>query len=312
MDQISTAGAYGAVLTTLMSAETRQSQLGAQISSGNQASDLEGYGANAETLTGMQAANTQATSYLNQTQVIATQLSVQDQALQQVAGAGSDAQQAVANVVATGNGSSLMQSLQTALSTAVAGLNTSFNGEYLFSGGQSNTLPVTAQTLSDLTAAPSIASLFQNGQLVTTSQLDPSTNIATGVLADQVGTPLFTALQNIEAYAQANGPFTGTLTAAQSSFLTSQLPGLTTVNTGLTNVVAQNGEAQAQVATAQTNLTSQQTMLGGLLSTVTSADLAQASTNLQEAQLSIQATEQVLMALKSSSLLNLLSPSGAA
>lgn len=75
-------------------------------------------------------------------------------------------------------------------------------------------------------------------------------------------------------------------------------------------MVAQNGVLQSQTDDAQTRLTSQQTMLGGLLSNVTSADLAKATVNLQQAQLSIQASEQVLMSLKSSSLLNLLSPTG--
>jgi len=310
MDRIATSSAYASVLASLMSAQTVQSQAGEQISSGQQASDLKGYDGSAETLLAMQASNTQVTGYLNQTTNVASQLSVQDLALQQVAGAGAGARQAIANVIAAGNGSTLMQSLQTYFQTAVSGLNTTYNGQYLFSGGQSNTQPVTASTLSDLTAAPSLASVFQNGPLAATTHLDASTSITTGFLADQVGTPLFAALQNIQSYVDANGPFSGTLTTAQTTFLQSQLAGLDTVNSNLNDVVAQNGVLQSQTDDAQTRLTSQQTMLGGLLSNVTSADLAKATINLQQAQLSIQASEQVLMSLKSSSLLNLLSPTG--
>jgi flagellar hook-associated protein 3 FlgL len=311
MDQISTSSSYGSLLTSLMAGEARQSQIGAQISSGQTASDLEGYGANAETLTALQATNTQVSGYITQTQVVGAQLSVQDQALQEVAGAGSGAREAIANVVAGGDGSTLMQSLQTFYQTATAGLNATYNGQYLFSGGLPNTQPVNSSNINDLATTP-VASLFQNGQLVTTTQLGPNSSIQTGVLASQVGTPLFTALQNIVNYAQANGPFNGQLTTAQTSFLTSQLSALDTVNTGLTNVVAQNGVAQGQVDDAQTSLTSQQTMLGGLMSNLTSADMATAATNLQQAQLSIQASEEVLMSLKQSSLLNFLSPTGAA
>ncbi len=313
MNQISTSSAYGSVLTSLMAAEAQQSQIGAQISSGQTASDLKGYGGAAANLTALQATNTQVGGYITQTQVVGAQLSVQDAALQQVAGAGAGARLAVENVVAAGDGTTLMQSLQASFQTAISGLNTTYNGQYLFSGGQSNTQPVTATNLTDLTAAPSVASLFQNGQLVTTAQLDPSTNVSTGVLADQVGTPLFNVLQNIEAYNQGpNGPFSGPLTAAQTAFLSAQLSTLSQVNTGLTNVVAQNGIVQSQVTATQTTLTNQQTMLAGLMSNITSADLATASTNLQEVQLSIQASEQVLISLKSSSLLNLLSPTGVA
>src|SRR5271169_2153373 len=273
MDRISTSSAYGSVLAGLMAAQTRQTQIGAQLSSGQQATDLKGYGGAAETLTAMQAASTQLTGYVNQTQVIGAQLSVQDQALQEVANAGGGARQAIANVIAAGDGSSLMQSLQTYFQTAVSGLNSTYNGQYLFSGGQSNTLPVTATNLTDLTAAPSIASLFQNGQLVTTSQLDQNTNVSTGFLADQVATPLFTALQSIEAYAQGpGGPFNGQLTAAQTSFLESQLSTFDTVNANLNQVVAQNGLTQSQVADVQTNLTGQQTMLTGLIGNLTDAN----------------------------------------
>ncbi len=75
----------------------------------------------------------------------------------------------------------------------------------------------------------------------------------------------------------------------------------------LNNVVAQNGQAQNEVTNAQGDLTQRQTMLQGLIGNVTSADLAKATTDLQQAQLSIQAAGQVFQALNASSLLNALS-----
>jgi len=256
----------------------------------------------------MQAANTQVSAYYDQTKVVGEKLSVQDQAMQQIAGAGTSARQAIANVVAAGDGSTLMQSLEAAFKTAIAGINTTYDGQYLFSGGESDTPPTSAKSLSDLTSAPSIQSLFQNGQFVTSTQLDSSTSVDTGMLADKIATPLFTALQNIQAYANGpNGPFSGPLTAEQTAFLQSQLAPFDTVNQGLTEAAAQNGVTQKQVDDAQTNLGQQQTMLAGLLGDTTNADLAKASTDLQQAQLALQASGQVLLALRSSSLLNILS-----
>ena len=179
----------------------------------------------------------------------------------------------------------------------------------MFGGGQVNTQPVSATSLTDLTSSP-IASLFHNDQRTISTQIDQNTSISTGFLADQVGTPLFNALQTIEAYNQGpNGPLTGTLTQAQQDFLTQQIGGLDTVQTNLNNVVAQNGLAQAEVTNTQGSLTQQQTMIQGLIGTATQADLAQAATNLQQAQLSIQAAGQVFQALNASSLLNTLSSS---
>jgi len=126
-----------------------------------------------------------------------------------------------------------------------------------------------------------------------------------------VGTPLFNALQAIEAYDQGpNGPLSGTLTTAQKTFLTAQIASLTTVQTNLNNVVAQNGLMQNQVTQVQGDLTQQQTMLGGLIGDLTSADLAKASTDLQQAQIAVQAAGQVFNSLRSTSLLNTLSPTG--
>jgi flagellar hook-associated protein 3 FlgL len=310
MDRIATNTAYSSVLTNLMAAEIAQSTAGNQISSTEKATDLKGYGTGAETLTAMQATSSQVTGYLNNSQAVAAKLAMQDTGLNQVASSATSAVSAITNAIATGNGVTLMQQLQTSFDDAVQGLNTQFNGEYVFAGGQVNTPPTSATSLSDLTAGPPISSLFHNDQRQLSTQVDQNTSVSTGFLADQVGTPLFNALQTIEAYNQGpNGPLTGTLTQAQQDFLTQQIGTLNTVQTNLNNVVAQNGLAQAEVTNTQGSLTQQQTMIQGLIGTATQADLAQAATNLQQAQLSIQAAGQVFQALNASSLLNTLSPS---
>jgi len=307
-NRISTASAYNSILANLMKAEVAQTQAGNQLSSTETATDLQGYGTGAETLTALQSTTTQVTGYLNNTQTMGAKLATQDNALNEVAGGADSALQAITQALASGNATTLMTSLQDALSSAVEGLNTTFNGEYLFGGGQVNTQPVTAASLSDLTANP-ISSLFHNDQRVTSTQLDQNTSVSTGFLASNVGTPLFQALAAIQAYNQGpNGPISGQLTSVQAAFLTSQIAGLDTVEANLNNVVAQNGQAQNEVTNAQNDLTQRQTMLQGLVGNITSADLAKATTDLQQAQLSIQAAGQVFNALNNASLLNILQP----
>jgi flagellar hook-associated protein 3 FlgL len=304
--RISTASSYNSVLANLMKAEVAQTQAGNQLSSTETATDLQGYGTGAETLTALQTTASQVTGYLNNSQTMAAKLSTQDNALNEVAGGANSALQAITSAIASGNATTLMTSLQDAFSSAVEGLNTTFNGEYMFGGGQVNTQPVSATSLSDLTANP-IASLFHNDQRVTSTQLDQNTSVSTGFLASNVGTPLFQALQAIEAFNQGpNGPISGQLTSVQAAFLTSQIAGLDTVQSNINNVVAQNGQAQNEVTSAQSDLTQRSTMLQGLIGNITNADLAKATTNLQQAQLSIEAAGQVFQALNSASLLNTL------
>jgi flagellar hook-associated protein 3 FlgL len=304
MDRISTASTYQAVLNNLMTAEINQTVAGNQLSSTEKATDLAGYGAGAETLAAMQASNAQVGGLLNDNQTVTARLATQNTALSEVQGAAGAAVQAITSALALNNGSSLMQALQDAFSSAIGGLNSTFNGEYLFAGGQVNTQPVSATSLSDLTSGPPISSFFHNDQRQITSQINQNTTINSGFLADAVGTPLFNAFQAI----QAAGGFNGTLTTAQKAFLTTELGTFQSVQTNLTNVVAQNGLMQSETTNAQTDLGQRQTMLQGLIANATGANLAQASTDLQQAQLAVQAAGQVFQSLKAASLLNLITP----
>jgi flagellar hook-associated protein 3 FlgL len=133
----------------------------------------------------------------------------------------------------------------------------------------------------------------------------------TGFLASNLGTNLYTAYQAVVAYnAGPNGPFGNPLTDVQTAFLQSQIATFKTINTGLTTTQAQNGLNQKEVTSAQADLTNQQTTLSGLMGNITDVNLAQATANLQQAQLAVQASGQAFIALQSSSLLSTLISTG--
>ena len=66
MERISTADSYAAVIANMQQAQTQLSTASSQISSGETATDLQGYAAQAETLTAMQTVSNQVTGFLNQ------------------------------------------------------------------------------------------------------------------------------------------------------------------------------------------------------------------------------------------------------
>jgi flagellar hook-associated protein 3 FlgL len=319
MERISTSSSYSGVLNNLLNAETQQNNIGNQISSEQVSTDLQGYASNAETLTALQSVQAQVTGYINNGQITSAALTTQDTALTQLGSAATAAGAAVTSALASGNGDTLIQSLQSVFQNAVQGLNTSFNGSYVFAGGNSNTAPVSVTSLSALAAAPDVPGMpgvpdvFTNDQHVASTQITPTSSIQTGFLANQLGTPLFTALQAIAQYDQGpNGPFSGTLTAAQQTFLQGQLSGLTSAATGVTTATSQNGEAQSELASATTSLTNQQTSVTNLIGNITNVNLAQASSELSQAQLAVQASSRVFEALQSSSLLAVLQATGSA
>ena len=310
MERISTADSYAAVIANMQQAQTQLSTASNQISSGETATNLQGYASQAETLTAMQTVSNQVTGFLNQDTILANKLSAQNTGIQQVATAATGASNAITSAIAANTGDTLMQALEVQFQNASEGLNTTYNGEYVFAGGQVTTQPFTANSMSALASPATVAGAFQNDQQQTSSQIDQNTTVQTGFLASNLGTPVMTVLQTIQNYVNTNGAFSNPLTSAQSTFLQTQVTALNAAASTLNDQAAQNGGIQSQVSNIQTALTSQQNTVTGMIGNIAGANVAQASANLQEAQLAIQASAQVFLALQNSSLLNVLAASG--
>ena len=308
MSPISTANLYSSLAANIDASQIQQANDTAEISSSKVSTDLAGYGATAGTLTAVNSVSSRLTSYVNNAQALSGKLDVQDQALSQVATAAQSARTAVAEALANNSGADLMTTLQSQLSTAAGALNTQYDGQYLFSGGQADTAPLAAGQLSDLTAASPLSSVFKNGQTAQVSRLDDSTVVKTGVLASDAGTPLMTALAAVQAYdAGPNGPLSGTLTAAQSSFLSGVLSQFDSAISSANTTVADNGVVAQEVTDKTTQLTDQQTAIAGVVSNITTPDEAQVATQLSLAQTTLQASAQIFSSLQSDSLLKVLS-----
>jgi flagellar hook-associated protein 3 FlgL len=295
MDRVSTLTSYSTLISSLMQSEVRQADAQAQVSTGKVASDLKGFGSNAEALTATQTVKTRVDGFVQNAKALSSKLSAQDLALTQVSEAASGARQAIANAVATGHGDGLMASLQSYLDQASSALNTQYSGQYLFAGGRVDIAPV------DATYA------FQNDQNAPVSRLDESTTVTTGVLASDAGGPLLTAIAAVVAYdAGGTGPLSGQLTQTQIDYLTTTLAGFDTARVGIDDKVAQNGMMQNRVARVQSVQQDRQMALEVMIGNVADADMAKAASQLSQAQVVLQASAQVFATLKSSSLLNYL------
>jgi flagellar hook-associated protein 3 FlgL len=306
MTRVSTSGNFGVMTSNLMRAQVLQNVAGEQVSSQKNATDLKGYARNAEVLTAMKSAQAKVAGFLDQTTLVSNRLDVQDTGIGQISDATQSARDAIANAIAAGSAETLMQQMNGAFGDVVQGLNSKSSGRYVFAGAKSDTMPTTATSMADLTAAPSTASLFQNDQYITSNRVDDTTSVDTGQLADKLGTGVFNAFKQVQAYVDANGPFTGKLTQAQTDFLTGLLPTFDGVKTGLVTAQAQNGLNQQRFDQAKTDLTSQSDTLTTMVGGITDVDMAEAVTRLESAKLAVQASAQVFASLQNSSLLNVL------
>ena len=305
--RVTTPGNYSAVLANLISAQKRQQDAGEKVATQRNGTDLKDYARQSELLTAMRSVQQRLDVFKDQNRLIADKLATQDTGLTRVADAAQQVRQVMAEAIASGRVDTLVEDIQAQMNNAVEGMNTRYAGKYVFAGGQVDTRPVTAATLSDLTAGPPIASFFKNDTFPVQAKLDESTTVTTGVLGSDIGTAMLTALKTFEAFNQgASGPFTGAMTSAQKTFLEGQLAGWDTIRSDVTLVAAHNGANQQRVDKVAADLAIRVNSLAGMLGDITDADLGEASSALQQAQLSVQSAAYVFQSLKDSSLINFL------
>jgi flagellar hook-associated protein 3 FlgL len=308
MNRISTAATYNSALLNILSAQNRQTEAQNQVSTGKIATDLKGYGTKADALTGARSLKARIDSHLENAKTLSSTLTIQDQALNQLSKATQGARNAIAEAVANGNAAGLIETLKGKLGEAADALNTQFQGRYLFAGAETGTRPFTANDLTDLTAAPTIASLFGNDAIKQVDRLDDNLTVETGFLASDLATPIMTALKAVETFnAGGSGPLVGQMNQTQSDALTAMLASFDAAFDTVNNAVARNGELQNRVDSITGALTDRQTALKGMISDMSDVDMAEAVSRLQLAQVALQASSQVFATLNNSSLLDVLS-----
>lgn len=308
MNRVSTTGNYSAVLANIQAAQQRQMEAGNQVATQKKGSDLKAFSRSAEMLTAMKSIDARISGYLEQNKLITDKLTTQDFALNQVSNSAAGTRETIAQALASGRADTLIQDVQGFFRNAVDGLNARYGGKYVFAGGQIDTLPVSATSLTDLTApATVISDFFHNDQFVTEAKVDDSTTVTTGLLADKLGTNLLAAFKDFQAFEEGpDGPFQGNLTDNQRIYLEGVLANWDSIGKDLVNNTAKNGMVQTRVTSVKNDLNNRQNSLAGMIGDITDADPAEAATALQQAGVAVQAAAQVFLSLQNSSLLNVL------
>jgi flagellar hook-associated protein 3 FlgL len=310
---VSTQNTYSVILADLMAAQNKELTAQQQVSTGKKGDDLTDFGDQTRSLVATNTVKSRVDGLVSQLNNLQVKLNFQQAALGQISDVAANLKQTLTNALASGQGDGVMSDVTSYFSQTVQALNSQYGGDYLFSGGQTQTQPFTATDISQLAATPpasnpAVSSFFQNGNLTPTNRIDDSTTIPTGFLASAVGQQLMQAFQDIQAYQQANGPFTGQLTQAQQTFLQNEITNLNSVVASTIRTTAQGGDIQKRVEDATTAQTDRQTTLTNVLGDITDVNVAQAAADLSQAQNAVQASAQVFLTLKGMSLLNYLTP----
>lgn len=312
MTRISTLNTYESALSDLQRAQSRQLKAQTQLTSEKKATDLAGFGRESETLAAFRSMSVRLQGFRDTGEALQARLTSQDLALGRAAESVQGARQSIANAIAAGRSDTVLIEVQGRFADLIESLNSRHQGRYLFAGARVDVPPTAVGRLADLTD-PAITTIFQNDSLKAASRLDEATTVQTGVLASEVGAAAmaaFRALQQIHESLDPGGNSNaldgGPLTPDQEDRLRAVLDEFDTAYRAITEENARTGALQNRVDATLESHVAQANALKSLVEDKSGIDPAEAITRLQQAQLAVQASAQVLAQLRNISLLNYL------
>jgi flagellar hook-associated protein 3 FlgL len=310
VDRVATAQQSAYFLSQINQASAALDKTNAQIASGKVATTYAGFGDQTQVLQATISAKARNDSYSTATTLATTQADLQDTQLTSLSSLASQLSTAVSDAVANNDPTTLMTQVSNIFDQATAILNSKdANGDYIYSGGKTDTAPVTVSSLSALVALPAVSGAFDNGSSKKSVQVADGQTVTYGVTASDVATGLMQSLKDIAAFdAGGTGNFSGStnLSQAQNTFLSGQITSVGAVSTGLNTATAQNGNVYNQLQNATTQQGSMSTLYSGFVSNIQDTDLATAATQLSLNQTALQAALQVTSTLNNLTLLNYL------
>jgi len=314
VDRIATAQQSAYFLDQINKTSAALNKTNEQIASQNVANTYSGFGNQAQVLTASISANARNDAYKAATNLAVTQSDMQDSQLTSLGTLVTQLKKAVSDAVSNNDPTTLMGQVQNIFDQATAILNSKdANGDYIYSGGRTDTPPITVSSLSDLVALPAVAGAFNNGTDKKSVQVADGHTVTFGMTASDIGTGLMQALKDIAGFdAGASGNLDGStsLSQAQNTFLSAQITSVGTVATNLNTATAENGYAYNQLESAGTQQDSLSTLYTGFINKIQKTDMAEAATQLSLNQTALQAVLQVTSGLNQLTLLNYLPTPG--
>jgi flagellar hook-associated protein 3 FlgL len=308
---ISTSAQSALLVSQLNQDNAALNQTQQQVSSGLTSTTYGGIGDQTAALESAQAAVDRTNSYQAATQLGINQANLQDTQLTQLSSLASQLQQDITTSVANNSGATLMADASSIYDQVTQILNSQdSNGNYIYGGDQNDTPPVKTSSLSDLASLSSVSQAFTTGTVKGGVQVADGQTVQVGLLASNIGTGILQTLSDIANFnSSSNGNFGTTLTGAQSTFLSNEIPVAQSASETVNNVAAQNGHTYQQLQSALSQQQAMNTLYTGFVSNIQNVNMASAISSLNLDQTALQAATEVTAQLGQISLLNYLSPS---
>ncbi len=294
------------MLAQFQQLQERAFQAERQVATGKKAEYFKDISKDASLLLSAKGLESRVLQYQDTAQFLLGRYELQNVQLEDLAKSATDLKLESLNAVALQSGTGYMAFVEQVFETAVGIMNTKVDGKYIYGGTRTDVPPVNIDTLADLIAAPSVAAIFENTNLKQSVKVDDNVTMEHGFLASDIATDLFDVIKRIAEY-DANvvtGPFTGTLTDAQSTFIQAEMTNFNQIIQNLNEAVAQNGRRHSQVQQLAERHNSMRTYVEGFISDIEDVDMAEAITRLNQTQVATEASLRMLSSLQRMSLLD--------
>jgi len=308
VDRVATNSQAQFLLSQIMQATKNMNASQQQVASGKVSSDYAGIGGKTGALEAARASAARANAYQSNTQTAVNQVDLQDTQLTQLSSVAEQLQTAISKAVGNNDATGMMDNVQSIFDQVSQVLNAKdTNGNYLFGGDRDDVPPFNVTSLSQLASLANVSDAFSNGTQKKSVMIADGQSEQIGVLASDIGTQLVQTLKDLASFdAGPTGGFSATLTAAQSTFLSAEIPVAKAASVSVNSATAANGYTYNRLTDAVDQQTALSTLYKGFVSNIEDVDMPTAVSQLNMNQTALQAAMQVTAQLGQISLLNYL------
>ena len=315
MTRVSTFSQSQSLLTQMMRNQEYLRTEQTRVATGKNGDDLKSIARDANALLPSRSVSARTESFMSANRELGIRLELQNSALSGIAGIADEFRNDVIKTVNLNSGVGLIDKMTDHMDRLVNLLNTTLNGQFVFSGTRSDTSPINVSTTAELLALTNTSDAFDNNAIKLTQRLDENRTVEYGVLANDVATPLLDSIRRIQQFANGTlptgagayspaGAFTDPLSENQTNFLVNEFSGAVSAIATARQAEEMNG---IHMSTVDKQLDLQQEEINFLdifTAEIENVDIAEAVANLKAGETALQASLQVLGRLGRLSLLD--------
>lgn len=308
MSRISSYNQFYGNAAGVTTGQTNMAKAQAQASTQKVATDLKGYAQQSGRLLSAKSYAERLERRAETLGALSGRAEVEAAALSRATDAVKQAREAITSAVALQNGAGLRDAMETALAELGSAANTQFAGQAVFGGNWGYGEPFNTAKLDDLaTAGAGGADSFwvDTGENRAVTIEDNRTIQLSGG-AEEIFRPMVDFLREMREWENTNTPFGGKLTAAQSTYLQSLIPGVAALQTIMIDQEASAGITAKQLEQVKEANEAQQGVLAATIGNQENVDLAEVATRLAAAQTQYQASASIFSQMRDMNLLQYL------